>query len=97
MAVRRPQRKQTAAELAIADRVARARRAQPPRDPTGEHHEACAAIAAAVGVDPGDVIDDWDHDAAIRQYEGNISREEAERLAVEAIRERYIKQTGLEL
>jgi hypothetical protein len=37
-------------------------------------------------------MDDWDERAAIRQYDGNVSRDEAERLAFLDVLERYERQ-----
>ncbi len=82
-------------ETRSIDRAARARRASPPRDPTGEHHVACAAIAREAGVDPSTVLDDWDEAAATKEYESGITRADAERQAVEVVRERYLRQKGL--
>lgn len=76
----------------IRDRADRARRAMSPRDPTGEWHEACAEIARAAHVDAGDVLDDWSHRAAIREYEAGVTRADAERLAVDDVREQYLRQ-----
>lgn len=86
MAVRQPRRQLTSAERVaasvVADRVARARAANPPRDPTGEHHEAMAELAERIGRDVVELLDVWDERAALREYEGEIVRAEAERLAV---------------
>jgi len=87
MAVRKPAPKVTAKDLLRADA---ARRARPPqRDPTGEHHEACAELARECGVKVDDVLDDWDHAAAIIEYERGADRDTAERVAMEQTRAMY--------
>ena len=74
----------------VEDRVRRARIANPPRG--AEYYVACGELARDVGVDPGDVMDDLDHAAACIEYEGNVSRQEAERIAMEQVRDRYERQ-----
>lgn len=74
----------------VDDRVRRARLASPPRG--AEYYVACGELAQRVGADPGDVMDDLDHAAAVIEYEGNVSRQEAERLAMEQVRDRYERQ-----
>lgn len=95
MAVRKMAAKPSAEDLRIADRVRRARAAQPPRDPTGEHHEAVADIARECGRDVVDMLDAWDEFAAIREYDGCKDRAEAERLAVEDVRSAFVRQRSL--
>ena len=77
----------------VEDRVRRARMATPPRG--APYYERCAELARAVGLEPCDVMDDWDERAAIRQYDGNVSRDEAERLAFLDVLERYERQRRL--
>lgn len=96
MAVRKL-KPQTDEQLRIADRAARARKAQPPRDPTGDHHATCCEIAREAGIEPFFVLDAWDERAAIRQYDGNADRADAERLAVDDVRAIFIRQKGLDL
>lgn len=70
--------------------------AKPPgSDPTGAHHAACRDIADEAGVDVTLVVEDWSHRAAIRQYDGNVTQADAERLAVDDVREQYVKQLKL--
>lgn len=92
MAIAKRKGVETAEDRMLADRVARARKANPPRDPTGEHHAACAEIARAAAVDVGDVLDDWDHEASIIEYERGCLRADAERVAVEHVRDRHLRQ-----
>ena len=77
--------RERAAAAALADRVARARAATPPRDPTGEHHEALADIARRAGLDVVALLDAWDEIAAIKQYMGCADRALAEREAVDEL------------
>ena len=72
-----------------ADRAARARAAQPPCDPTGEHHAAIAEVAQRSGRDVVDLLDLWDERAAIREYEGEASRADAEREAAAEVRQMF--------
>ncbi len=95
MAVKRFKDAPTPEQLRIRDRAARARKAQPPRDPTGESHDACAEIARIAKVEPFVVLDDWDHEAARIEYEGETPRADAERQALDIVRERYLKQRSL--
>lgn len=95
MAQRKFAPKPTAKQLAENDRVMRARRANPPRDPDGSCHEAIAEIAHAIGRDVCDLLDVWDERAAIRQYDGETNRHEAERLAVEDVRALFVRQAVL--
>ena len=90
MAVRKLAPKVTAQELLRADA---ARRARPPqRDPTGEHHDAIAQIAADAGRNVADLMDEFDERAAVREYLGHFPRAEAERLAVEDVRSAYARR-----
>lgn len=68
---------------AVADRVARARAANPPRDPTGRYHASISELAAHTGRDVVDLLDWWDELAAIIEYDGCSDRGESERLAYE--------------
>lgn len=95
MAARKPAQKPTAADLLIADRVARARAANPPRDPTGEHHQAMAALACVSGRTVDYLLDEWSERSAAREYLGGVTRAEAERLAAADIIAAYTPQQGL--
>ncbi len=75
----------TPAQRAIADRVARARAANPPRDPTGACHAALADLAASTGRDIDELLEWFDERAGVREYDGNVSRDEAERAAVKDV------------
>jgi len=89
--VRRPKVSPEAAGL--ADRI---RRARPPGiDPTGVHHLAISELAHRLGLDVADMLDDWDHFAAIRQYDGAMPRDVAERLAVDDVRDRFDPQRSI--
>ena len=71
----------------VADRAARARAAQPPRDPTGEHHDALCELAKRSGRDVVELLDLWDERAAVRTWEGEQDQLAAEREAVSDVRE----------
>lgn len=95
MAIRNPRRPMTAREREVADRVARARAANPPRDPTGAHHAAIAELASETGRDVVDLLDWWDEAAAVREYDGNVSRTDAERLAFDDVADHVRRQRRL--
>lgn len=89
MATRAIKGKSTPAEMVrqaqVDDRV---RRAMPPRvDPTGACHAAVAELAREHGMDAADLLEQWSDRAACRAYLGGASQAEAERLAVEDVRE----------
>lgn len=85
---------ETPEQRQIADRVRRARAADPPRDPLGIHFAALSALAQEHGFDLADMLDEFDERAAVRQYDAGVTRTEAERLAEEDVRERYLRRQG---
>lgn len=89
-----PLRPTPGARGAYANRTPPRQAADPPRDPTGEYHVKCRELADELGMDIGDVMDDWDHAAAIRQYDGNTIRDEANRLGFEDIAVMLRRQKG---
>lgn len=91
MALRRP--KIDPAEVAKLDAI---RRARPPKtDVTGEHVAMLCALAKRLGLDHVELIEEWDERAAVREYDGEMSRHEAERLAAEDVRLAHEPQLGL--
>jgi hypothetical protein len=82
-------RKAAADAARAADRAARARAAQPQRDPTGEHHATIAEVAQRSGRDVVDLLDLWDERAAIREYDGEASRADAEREAAAEVEQMF--------
>lgn len=82
--------KEAAKAKQVEDRVRRARMANPPRN--AWHYEQCAELAREVGADPCDVMDLYDEIASTQEYLANVSRQEAERLAMEQVRDRYERQ-----
>ncbi len=77
-------------ESGLADAV---RRATPPgSDPSGVHTEEICALSKRLGLDHVELLDAWSEHAALREYDGELSRAEAERLAVEDVRERFDPQ-----
>jgi len=77
------------------DRAARVRAADRTRDPDGWYHRACRALADEVGAEVGHVLDEWEERAAVREYCGETPREEANRLALEDVRDRLRPQRRL--
>lgn len=77
----------------IADRVARARVAKPPRGT--EYYVACRELADRLGLDAGDVMDEFDDRAGTREYLGDVTRAEAEKLAMQDVLERFDRQAEL--
>lgn len=69
----------------IDDRVRRAR--PPAEDPTGACHLAMSRLAHAHGLDAADLLEEWAERSSVREYLGGVTRAEAERLAVEDVRE----------
>ncbi len=97
MAIRKLAPRETEEQRRIRDRVERARRRQPPQDPTGEHHEACCDIARAAGLDPEHVLDAWSERAALRQWDGGATQADAEREAVDDVRGMFPPKQGVML
>lgn len=69
----------------VDDRVRRGR--PPAEDPDGACHAAVAELAREHGMDAADLLEQWSERAACRTYLGGASQAEAERLAVEDVRE----------
>ncbi len=46
-------------------------------------------LAVRLGLDPAAVIEDWTERASIREFDGGLSREDAERAALDELRLRY--------
>jgi hypothetical protein len=86
VAVRQPRKPETPKDRAVADRV---RRARTPNRRSIEYCERCGALANALGVDPGDVFEEFDDRAWAREVGGGNTRDEAERLAFLDVLERY--------
>lgn len=95
MAVAKRRAPMTPAERALADRVARARAAQPPRDPDGRWHEAIAELARKHGKDMHDLLDTWDERTALRQWDGGYTQHDAERLAFDDLVDIVVPQRRL--
>lgn len=85
----------TPAERAVADRVSRARQAMPSRG--AEWYERCGELAQRLGLNAGDVMDEFDERAGIREYDANVQRADAERLAWDDVEAYFTRQTGLRL
>lgn len=63
----------------------------PPRDPYGLYERRLAVLAKEFDYYLPDLVDEWDHRAAIRQYDGEVSREDANELAMADV-EAWLKQ-----
>lgn len=75
MAVRKTAPKETPDDRAAKDRIRRGR-------PHKRDYLQCSELAYDYAVDLDDVLDQFDERAAVREYEGNVTRDEAERLAM---------------
>lgn len=92
--IRKP--KVSPTEAARRDRIAREQR----RTPTVSHaHDAdLVAIADAAGVSRAQVFEEFGERAAIRQYDAGVTQLQAERDALEDVRDRFRpRQKGLAL
>lgn len=78
-------RRDAAIAARVADLAARARAAQPPRDPTGQHHATIANVARRSGRDVGHLLNIFDERAAVREYDGATSRADAEHEAAREV------------
>jgi hypothetical protein len=76
-------------------RAAAVRAADATRDPDGAYHRRCRELADLAGVDVSDVLDEWEERAAVREYLGETSRDEANRLAMADVIERLRPQRML--
>lgn len=85
---------QTPNDRAIADAVARARSKR--QTTSAEWYERCGELAKEHGIDTSYVLEEFEERAACRQYCNEaVTRDEAERLAFDDVRERFVKQTDL--
>jgi hypothetical protein len=91
VAVKQVRKPLTAEEKRIADRVARAKRGHSPVNRTSNYHEQLGELARECGVAVDLVIEEWSERAAAREYLGNVSRDEAEFLAMGDVRQRWRK------
>ena len=48
--------------------------------------DACIELAQALGIDISAALEHWGERAAIREFEGGLSREDAERAALDDLR-----------
>lgn len=69
---------------------ARTIRPEPPRDERWQG--AVRELAKRTGRNAEDLLDQWDERAAVREYLGNVTRDEAERLAFEDVQRQYEPQ-----
>lgn len=71
------------------DRVKRAVRGYPRLDRHSGYREACADLADETGANVEYVYEEWQERAGTRLYLGEMEVEDAERLALEDVRERF--------
>ena len=71
------------------DRVQRAQRSYPKVDRHGGYREACIALAEETGGDVESIWDEFQERAGTRMFCGELEIEDAERLAMEDVRERF--------
>ena len=85
----RAKSKPTTAEQRKAAQVEdRVRRARPAReDASGECRAALAELAEATGRPLAQLVEEWSERAAVREYLGSYSRDDAELLALEDVRD----------
>ena len=80
--------KEAAKAKQIEDRVRRAR----PQPVGAAYFDRCVELARAIGINPSDVVDEFTDRAEARQFSGNTSRDESERLAFLDLLDSYSKQ-----
>jgi hypothetical protein len=92
VAVRKPAaRPLTAEEKRIQDRIARVKKHRSPVDRTSNYHVQLGDLAKECGVTFDVAYEEWSERAAAREYMGNMSRDEAEFLAMDDVRQRWRK------
>lgn len=69
--------------------TSRIRKSYPRFDRHGGYLEACAELARETGADAGAIYDEWNDRAIARLHAGEIEVEDAERLALEDVRDWY--------
>jgi hypothetical protein len=79
----------TAKERQVMDRVQRAQRSYKRLDRHSGYREACADLAEETGANVEHVYEEWQERAGTRLYLGEMEVEDAERLALEDVRERF--------
>ena len=89
----------TPAEVAkdrqIADRVARARAAEPTFDARGVYTAKLRELADDTGGDVGALLDEWIERSGIRLYDAGMTVADAERLAFDDVEARTRRQRAL--
>ncbi len=93
---RKPQKTRPAnpaADRNIADHIARAKAANPPR--SAEWYGRCGDLARELEIDPGDVFEQFDERAAIREYDAGVTRRDAESAAFDDVVAHFTRQTAL--
>ena len=91
MAVRARVLNPTPSDRARQDRIMRAKQHRSPVDRTSNYHERLSEFARERDVPAFAVILEWEERAAVREYLGGVTRDEAEALAFNDTRERFAK------
>lgn len=89
MALRKRAPVLTAKDKVVADRVRRAKAMRSPVDRTSRYHEQLGELARTADVPVDVVVEEWGERAAVREYLGGVTRDEAERLAFDDVLERF--------
>jgi hypothetical protein len=89
MAVKRITTAPTPKERAAMDRVTRAKKSYPRIDRHGAYRELCAELATETGADVVSIWEEFQERAGTRMYCGELEIEDAERLAMDDVRERF--------
>ncbi len=71
------------------DRVQRAKRSYPKVDRHGAYRELCIELAEETGGDVESIWEEFQERAGTRMYLGELEIEDAEKLAMDDVRERF--------
>lgn len=89
LAIRKLQPKETAKDRQVKHRVMTAKAQRSPVDRTSRYHEQLGELARECDAPVDEVIEEWSERAAAREYLGGVSRDVAEFLAMDDVRQRY--------
>lgn len=91
MAIRKLHPQETAKDRAIKHRLMTAKAKRSPVDRTSHYYEQLGEVARASDTPVDLVIEEWSERAAAREYMGGVSRDEAEFLAMDDVRQRFTR------
>lgn len=89
MALRKLPHVETAQDRIIRHRIKMAKQHHHPVDRTSNYHEALGDLSRSHGVPIDLLLEEWAERAAVREYLGGVSRDEAEFLAMDDVRHRF--------